>query len=102
MKPQQFRKKPVVIEAIQLTWGNWNEICDFVDPKYFGGGFNPTLKPSGLGLRINTPEGTMEALENDWIIKGVNGEFYPCKPDIFEKTYELVEQTGKINETQKS
>ena len=42
-------------------------------------------------LKIETLEGTMEASEGDYIIKGVNGEFYPCKPDIFEKTYELVE-----------
>lgn len=44
-----------------------------------------------IGLVIPTLEGDMLAVENDYIIKGVNGEFYPCKPDIFEKTYELVE-----------
>lgn len=86
----KFRKKPVVIEAVQLKWENWNEICEFVTEEYFGGGFNPEPHVDSLGLRIKTLEGVMEAHEGDWIIKGVNGEFYPCKPDIFEKTYEEV------------
>ena len=95
----KYRKKPVVIEAIQLTWPNWSDICEFVDEKHFGGGCyldkigNPTIGTSTgmMGLRIKTLEGEMLARQGDWIIKGVNGEFYPCKPDIFEKTYEAVE-----------
>lgn len=86
----KFKKKPIVIEAIQLKWENWNEICEFVSEDYFGGGFNPNKDIDVVGLKIKTLEGTMEAVENDWIIKGINGEFYPCKPDIFEKTYEEV------------
>jgi hypothetical protein len=91
----KFRKKPVVIEAVQLTWPNWNAVCDFVTEPHFGGGTyvdengvpvkDATHK---LGLHINTLEGKMLANEHDWIIKGVKGEFYPCKPDIFEATYE--------------
>lgn len=57
-------------------------------------------KPEGfqdgeaIGLNIPTLEGVMVASENDWIIKGVNGEFYPCKPDIFEKAYEKILTLG--------
>ena len=97
----KYRKKPVVIEAVQLTWQNWSDICNFVDEKSFGGGCyldNITKKelPEGtnsntMGLKVITLEGVMMAQQDDFIIKGVNGEFYPCKPDIFEKTYELVE-----------
>ena len=89
----KFRKKPVVIEAIQLRWDTWNEMCDFVGMGKLSDG-----KPEGIslpnniiGLSIPTLEGVMTASEGDWIIKGVNGEFYPCKPDIFEKTYEKAE-----------
>lgn len=90
----KYRKKPVVIEAIQLRWDTWDEICDFVNVSSLDTtgavGFNPDNNPDKIGLKIKTLEGVMEATENDWIIKGVNGEFYPCKPDIFEKTYEKV------------
>ena len=104
----KYRKKPVVIEALQLRWDNWNEMCDFV-----GVGSLADGKPEGtfldkegiptkecnantqIGLSIPTLEGVMRGIENDWIIKGVNGEFYPCKPDIFHKTYEKVEDNLK-------
>lgn len=92
---QKFRKKPVVIEAIQLRWENWNEICDFCGVGNLSEGkpegFNPNDDSSKIGLRIPTLEGVLEAGENDWIIKGIKGEFYPCKADIFEATYEKVE-----------
>ena len=94
----KYRKKPVVVEAIKLGWDTWNEICDFVPEDAFGGGVyldDVTLKelPEGktsnaIGLKINTLEGVMLAQQGDYIIKGVKGEFYPCKPDIFEMTYE--------------
>ena len=88
----KFRKKPVVIEAVQLRWDTWSEMCDFM----------PTIGPNKgdphgaqdgekIQLVIPTLEGEMTADENDWIIKGVKGEYYPCKPDIFEATYEPVE-----------
>lgn len=48
--------------------------------------------PDAQVIKIETLEGVMDASIGDWIIKGVNGEFYPCKPDIFEKTYEAVEE----------
>lgn len=97
----RYRKKPVVIEAVQLLWSNWNEICDFADVGHLTDG-----KPEGcyidedgnvtkqttqrLGLSIPTKEGLMLGQEGDWIIKGVQGELYPCKPDIFKATYEEV------------
>lgn len=95
----KYRKKPVVIEAMQLKWETWNEMCDFAEVPYKSVGIYVTKEGSVLtehtsdstiGLSITTLEGTMIAKENDWVIKGVNGELYPCKPDIFEKSYELV------------
>jgi len=84
----KFVKKPVEIEAVQLRWDTWSEMCDFLglpDPN------GPIGKQEGeaIGLDIPTLEGILHASENDWIIKGVKGEFYPCKPDIFEQTYEV-------------
>lgn len=95
----KYRKKPVVIEAVKLGWDTWNEICEFVTPEYFGGGVyldGDTVLPEGrtsetMGLRIKTLEGDMIGRQGDYIIKGVDGEFYPCKKDIFLKTYDLVE-----------
>ena len=80
----QYRKKPVVIEAIELkyTTDSQDEII-----KWSG---NIIEKGLDGGLRIPTLEGTMVANTGDFIIKGVQGEFYPCKPDIFEKTYEEI------------
>ena len=86
-----YRKKPVVIEARQLGDGptsdtNVSEWCGG-SLKLVTSDDRKSLIPSVL---IETLEGTMTANVGDWIIKGVNGEFYPCKPDIFEKTYEPV------------
>lgn len=97
----QFRKKPVVIEAVQLRWETWQEMCDHagvgavVDGKPEGCFIDDQGQPSKgwtneIGMMIPTLEGLMVARENDWIIRGVNGELYPCKPDIFDKTYEPV------------
>ena len=77
----KFRKKPVVIEAIQWTGTNFVEMCLFTN--------NETFVNDGK-IEIDTLEGVMTASKGDWIIKGIHGEFYPCKPDIFEKTYEEV------------
>ncbi len=83
----KFRKKPVVIEAVQLRWDTWSEMCDLIKDKGCGGKFG---EAGSINLAIPTLEGVMTASENDWIIKGVKGEIYPCKPDIFEATYEVV------------
>lgn len=86
MGAKKYRKKPVVIEAIQYNGKNEDEIEMFVGDALLGidGAFdNPYLY-------IATLEGTMTASKGDYIIKGVDGEFYPCKPDIFKKTYEEI------------
>jgi hypothetical protein len=85
-----FRKKPVVIEAVQFvdTAQAITELSDFYAHDIV---VDYSVKNAPPILKIETLEGTMTANVGDWIIKGVNGEFYPCKPDIFEKTYERVE-----------
>ena len=89
----KYRKKPVVIEAIQIH-GNVKEIKNFIgdngnayidDCAYKAGAGRPVTI-----VNINTLEGVMTATDGAYIIKGVNGEFYPCQKDIFEKTYEVV------------
>ena len=90
----KYRKKPVVIEAIQWTGLNLEEIKEFVGESLIYDIID-TAWQSGKGaphvnMKIKTLEGDMEVSKDDFIIKGVNGEFYPCKTDIFEKTYEAV------------
>lgn len=80
----KYRKKPVVIEAVQWRGSNIGEIGDFLQWSNFN-------HDDVRGLDIHTLEGNLHATEGDWIIKGVSGEFYPCKPDIFEATYEIAE-----------
>jgi hypothetical protein len=97
-KMPKFRKKPVEVEAIQLCWANWEEIRKFLPSKYFKYAtptdeFCDSCNEEAPYIRmvITTPQGDhIFAEHGDWIIKGVNGEFYPCKPDIFAKTYEAV------------
>jgi hypothetical protein len=86
----KFRKKPVVIEAVQFTEKTFQECLTFLSDNALLA-LNTDDKDNLGFIEIKTLEGTMMAKFNDWIIKGVNGEFYPCKPDIFEKTYEKVE-----------
>ena len=90
----KYRKKPLVIEALQLRWDTWSAMCDFADVGNLADGKPQGFSPDGdstlIGLRIPTLEGVMIAVENDWIIKGIKGELYPCKPDIFTATYEEV------------
>lgn len=98
---QKFRKKPVEIEAIQWT-GNSNkqEIDSFVGTYLKTELESETAYLAGQGapifsLLIETKEGVMKAFKGDWIIKEPfptgDRDFYPCKPDVFEKTYELIE-----------
>ena len=83
-----YRKKPVVIEAIQFTGNNFFEIHEFTK----GNAHDCYMQPAGhTTCIINTLEGRHIATEGDYIIKGVHGEFYPCKPDIFAETYEVVD-----------
>lgn len=89
-----YRKKPVVIEAMQwdgteasqaeiVTWSN-GIVEGWFDQEYY--------------LLVNTLEGRMRALPGDYIVKGVQGEFYPCKPDIFDATYEAVSESERQRE----
>ena len=80
----KFRKKPIIIEAIKFTYENLIEIRKFVGDKLL---ISPYPNEQDV-IQIKTLEGNHTAKLGDWIIKGIKGEFYPCKPDIFEQTYE--------------
>jgi hypothetical protein len=93
----KFRKKPIIIEAMQFVTNNelgdknmkeivaWINDCRRVDKP-----LGPHAWHNGTDIMIPTLEGEMKANCKDWIIRGVAGEFYPCKPYIFEATYEAV------------
>lgn len=93
----KYRKKPVVIEAIEWTGENLFDVITFTDKKP---DLNLMVAQDGWdrysdlvkreGLKIYTLEGVMDASIGDFIIRGVQGELYPCKPDIFKATYEAV------------
>lgn len=92
----KYRKKPVVIDAFQMTRERRESNADW--PQWLHEAWNRNngepgaLYPAGTEtLAIFTPEGIHTVSPNDWIIRGVKGELYPCKPDIFEATYEPAE-----------
>ncbi len=80
-----YRKKPIIIEAIQWTGDNEVEIKEFCPDAIIN-----HMSEHGINILIPTLEGTHFATPGCFIIKGVNGEFYPCQEDIFRKTYEEV------------
>ena len=84
----QYRKRPVVIEAIRFVGSNFADVIEFTGYKAdFGQDqYHDTIV-------IETLEGDMEAQAGDWIIRGVKGELYPCKPDVFDLTYEAVDNS---------
>ena len=93
MSMRKYPKKPVEIEAIKYDGKNADDCIKFIEngqvicwkkKEVF-----PYSKPE-IRIMIETLEGVMQARPGDYIIRGVNGEYYPCKPDIFEKTYEKV------------
>ena len=90
---QKFVKKPVVVEAYQFD-GNIRSIDNF--PISEVGKFKVSSENGQYYLIIPTLEGDMKAVAGDWIIKGVKGEYYPCKPDIFERIYNAVEDNNGI------
>lgn len=103
MAAKKFMKKPVVIEAMQLVGSNIDMYGVYLwVEENTQGSFDPladTVPASGVSIDpatgfmlIATLEGIMTAKPGDWVIRGVQGEFYPCKPDIFEATYEPVER----------
>lgn len=85
--PLKFRKKPVTIEAMQYDGVNTYDVIDWIDQNS-PTGQDAVHDPEDGAVCIKTLEGVMSAQIGDWIIRGVQGEFYPCKPDIFEATYE--------------
>ncbi|HEY9818205.1 MAG TPA: hypothetical protein V6D20_20730 [Candidatus Obscuribacterales bacterium] len=89
---KRFRKKPVIIEA--MLWDGTAEdatpVINWVLDYDGTATWRDRFEPSGNCIRISTLEGVMTASPGDWIIRGVQGEFYPCKPDIFAATYEEV------------
>lgn len=102
----RYRKKPVVIDAVQLRWDTWGDVCDLIT-KSENIAYGVTIAADGtinqkpdisdgnrIGLRIETLEGPMLASEGDYIIVGVAGELYACRPSIFESTYEPVEDAA--------
>lgn len=82
----KYRKKPVVIEAFRFAIGNAFDISKWCDGKLIES--DPVANVRQFIMEIDTLEGTMTANLGDWIIRGVMGEFYPCKHDIFEESYE--------------
>lgn len=101
----KYRKKPVVVEAVRWTGSNLEEIRNFVGSDLIEDcvelfDTKRELKKMLVGIAVNTLEGRMRADYGDYIIKGVKGEFYPCKPDIFEQTYdEVIDDNKKQKET---
>lgn len=89
----KYHKKPVEIEAVQFTGENFDEVLAFTG----SAACKESAACHGDGppycIRIDTLEGSMLAGRDDWIIRGVQGEFYPCKSDIFEATYEPAEES---------
>ena len=95
----KYRKKPIEIEAVQFTGDNEYEIADFMHLPITAlqMSVDAVLRTDedyreNMHIHIPTPEGTMTANCGDWIIKGIKGEFYPCKSDIFDETYEEVKE----------
>ncbi|WP_351122593.1 DUF2829 domain-containing protein [Shewanella sp. T24-MNA-CIBAN-0130] len=95
----KFKKKPVIVEAVQFT-GDKEPVIELMRLMNEGQEFSFNVESltscNANDVMILTLEGVMTANIGDWIIKGVNGEFYPCKPDIFEKTYEAVKPGGEL------
>lgn len=98
----EYRKKPVVIEAFQMT--EECRRCNVVWPEWLGKAWNGSVGDDGSfwsegtivsgNLYLGTLEGSLCVSTDDWIIRGVKGELYPCKPDVFEMTYEEMETAG--------
>ena len=82
----KFIKKPVIIEAMQHKGNNWEELIKWCP-------YGLMTQSDNKPIFIDTLEGKMRCDVGDWIIKGVKGEFYPCKPDIFEATYDAVAES---------
>lgn len=85
---KKYAKKPLIVEALKWDGNNRSEIFDFCSLSYV----NYEYGSSEPKLMIQTLEGPMQASVGDYIIKGIKGEFYACKPDVFKLTYDSVEE----------
>lgn len=85
----KYRKKHVVVEAVKFTGENRREVLSFAMPQLSEEALHGA-EVMRLPVVIETLEGVMKVSPGDWVIRGIKGEFYPCKPDIFEQTYEPV------------
>jgi hypothetical protein len=92
-----YRKKSVVVEAVQFTGSNRREVLQFIYPSMSEDGLHGA-EEMALPVVIGTLEGDMTVSPGDWIIRGVKGEVYPCKPDIFQATYEPVAACGRCGQ----
>lgn len=101
----RVRKKPVEVEAYPLLMEYVNEIRRWANNSIVIKSINcvdykSPFKTTRLEAMIKTLEGEMHAIEGDWIIKGVNGEFYSCKDDIFRKTYDIIDDNVTTNNSE--
>ena len=88
MMPKKYVKKPLVVEALKWDGSNRSEVFDFCSLSHVTYEFGSSTPK----LVIQTLEGPMTASVGDYIIKGIKGEFYACKPDVFKLTYDIVEE----------
>jgi len=92
-----YRKRPVMVEAIQWTGNNYNEVKEFCGKSPFGGsrwyscGSRPVISVGDTNNYIRTLNGDVQVSISDYIIKGIDGDFYVCRQDIFEKEYERID-----------
>ena len=93
----KYRKKPIIIDAIQYSGLNIDEIKNFTNKncniEIYDTGYQANVTPPLVKITIHTLEGDLNVTKDDYIIKGIKGEFYPCKPDIFEQTYEPIAES---------
>lgn len=107
MPVKKFRKKPVEIEAIQWTGDNLKEVMEFTSLMWIGGfprfdDCKERVRRSGGAFKVITNHGATHARPGDWIIKGRDGEFYPCKPDLFGELYDEVVPEPKATDIEKN
>jgi hypothetical protein len=84
---KSYKKKPIVIQAVQFTEKNISDVLMFTGPSNVYLTMDPENKKVNCYM-VKTLEGPLKISEHDYVIKGIQGEFYPCKPDIFKATYE--------------
>jgi len=90
----KFQKRPLEVEAVQVkteVMSYFTEHPIWLSKAYDNGTLTSKIGPNGQLILVKTPEGTMIAHDRDWIVRGITGEIYPCKPEIFAATYDPLE-----------